>query len=498
MKYFFFLVSILIVADVAAQKQPEFSLTVPEVESKLRFIASDELQGRRTGEPGNNIAAKYIAEAFRSAGALAPEGMEDYMQYINFGKSQTPEEGMLTWGSDTYQHLEDMIVLGGAPLDATAKAVFAGHGLENEQKGWNDYKGVKAEGKIVVVMGGIPNSQDPLETFNAMETKRALAQSKGAIALIEIYRLPFPWGFFKNYMTSDRLTPKSEDAVSSDMSYLWIKEKNPEATLALKKKKTELSIKHNGVYESTVKSQNVVGIIPGTDSTLANEYIALTAHYDHVGTGKNGGSFYTPEDSIFNGARDNGMGTVALIEAAKALGQQPAKRPVILIAFTGEEMGLLGSQYYASNPIIPLNETIFNFNTDGAGYNDKSSISVIGYGRTGTDDAIQAGAKAFNMGVIENPAPDQNLFDRSDNVAFAAKGVPCANFSPGVTGFEEELMKYYHQAADNPDSVDMEYLLKYVQTYIHTARIIADSPSKPIWKAGDKYEEVGKSLYQLK
>ncbi len=497
MKQISLFIAILFSAQLIAQQQPEFSLTVPEVEADLRFIASDELQGRRTGEAGNNIAAKYIAEAYRAAGVQAPEGMEDYMQTINFGKSQVPAEGTLVWGESTYQHMEDMIVLGGIPLDATAKAVFAGHGLENEKKGWDDYKGIKAEGKIVVVMGGIPNSQDPLETFNAMQAKRDLAQSKGAIALIEIYRLPFPWGFFKNYMTSDRLTPKSESTRENTMSYLWIKEKDPEATLLLKKKKTELSVKHNGVTESSVKSQNVIGIIPGTDSTLKNEFIALTAHYDHVGTGKNGGSFYTPEDSIFNGARDNGMGTVALISAAKALAKKPAKRSILLIAFTGEEMGLLGSQYYASNPVIPLTETIFNFNTDGAGYNDKSSISVIGYGRTGTDDAIQAGAKAFGMGVIENPAPDQNLFDRSDNVAFAAKGVPCANFSPGVTGFEEELMKYYHQAADNPESVDFDYLLKYVQTYIHTARIIADAPVKPKWTAGDKYEEIGKKLYGL-
>ena len=313
MKYSLLLICTLLSLQLFAQGEPEFSMTVPDVEAPLRFIASDELQGRRTGEPGCNIAARYIAETFRAAGAKSPEGIEGYMQMINFGKSQTPDEGSLTWGADTYQHLDDMIVLGGAPADLTAKAVFAGHGLENEKKGWNDYKGVRAEGKIVIVMGGIPNSQDPLETFNAMETKRALAESKGAVALIEIYRLPFPWGFFKNYMTSDRLRPMSKEAPGGKMTYMWIKEKDAEATLALKKKKTEMSIKHGGVSESSVKSQNVVGIIPGTDPDLANEYIALTAHYDHVGTGKNGGSFYTPEDSIFNGARDNGMGTVCLL-----------------------------------------------------------------------------------------------------------------------------------------------------------------------------------------
>ncbi len=489
---------LLLLTSFAYGQDPEFDLTVAEVEAQLRFLASDDLQGRRTGEPGNNIAAKYIAEAFRSFGVEAPEGHEDYLQPIHFEKGISPSEGKVTWGNDVYQHMEDMIVLSGGALNQEARAIFVGHGLEDDSKGWNDYKGVKAKGNIMIAMGGVPDSKDPMETFQAMEAKRALAKSKGAIALIELYRQPFPWDFFKNYMTSDRLTAKDKKTEEDDsnFTYIWLKEKNEQAALDLKKGKVTVSIEHTGVAKSTVSSQNVVGIIPGTDPALSTEYIVLTAHYDHVGTGKNGGSFFTPEDSIFNGARDNAMGTVAILSAAKSLAAKPASRPYILVAFTGEEMGLLGSQYYVNQPVVPLKQCIYNFNTDGAGYNDKSSISVIGYGRTGIDDAIQAGAKSVNLGVIENPVPEQGLFDRSDNVSFAAKGVPCANFSPGVSGFDDELMKYYHQAADNPETVDMDYLLKYAQAYVQISRIIGNAPVKPKWKEGDKYEAAGKALYE--
>ena len=221
----------------------------------------------------------------------------------------------------------------------------------------------------------------------------------------------------------------------------------------------------------------------------------MTAHYDHVGVGKQGGGPFTERDSIFNGTRDNAMGTTAILTAAKAFAEMKPKRSIIFLAVTGEELGLLGSEYYADNPLIPLDQVIFNMNTDGAGYNDVSSVSSIGYGRTGTDEAIETASKAFGLGVIQNPAPEQGLFDRSDNVSFAKRGVPCVTLSPGMTTFDQEIGKYYHQVADNPESLDYAYATKYCQTFIHAARLIADAEQRPVWVEGDKYEEVGKELY---
>jgi Zn-dependent M28 family amino/carboxypeptidase len=215
-----------------------------------------------------------------------------------------------------------------------------------------------------------------------------------------------------------------------------------------------------------------------------------------VGVGKQGGGAYSARDSIFNGARDNAMGTVAVLAAAEALAQAPPKRSIIFLPVTGEEVGLLGSRYYADNPVIPLDKVIFNFNVDTGGYNNTKVVGIVGHGRTGTDDILDAGLKPFGLMVKANPAPEQGLFDRSDNVAFARKGVPCLTFTPGFDEFDEEIMKYYHQVADNPDTIDYEYLHKFCQAYAHSARLLADREEKPFWVKGDKYYEAGMNLYR--
>jgi Zn-dependent M28 family amino/carboxypeptidase len=333
-----------------------------------------------------------------------------------------------------------------------------------------------------------------------MRKKRKLAKEKGAVGLIELYRLQFPWQFFLSYFGKEslNLADKMETTKSNpNFVYGWIKEENKETFNAMKdSKKTKVELSSEGFSRRAVTSNNVIGLLEGTDPELKDEYLLITAHFDHVGTGKNGGSPYTPEDSIFNGARDNAMGTTALLGALQALAEAPPKRSVIFLAVTGEEIGLLGSQYYAENPLLPMDQVIFNLNTDGAGYNDPSYVSIVGFGRTGTDGLVEAASNIFGLDVFPNPAPEQNLFDRSDNVSFAKLGVPALCFSPGLTEFDEEISTYYHQAADNPDSIDFDYLQKFCQALARTARLIADDEDRPFWVEGDKYEEAGKQLYE--
>jgi len=156
---------------------------------------------------------------------------------------------------------------------------------------------------------------------------------------------------------------------------------------------------------------------------------------------------------------------------------------------------LLGSQYYADHPLIPLNKVVFNFNTDGAGYTDTTAISIVGGGRTGTDEIIAKGSEAFGLKVITNPVPEMQLFDRSDNVSFAKKGVPCISFSPGFSEFSDDLMKNYHQVSDDTADLDWDYVTKYCKAFAHTTRLLANNKNKPKWVAGDKYEAAAKELY---
>lgn len=475
---------------------PEFQLEKASIEAQLRFIASDELMGRRTGSPGNNIAARFIATHLNAYGYTAPEGADNYFQQVNLAAFRPPQEGSLKLGSHSFSLNEDLILLDGQEKKLDAPAVYANYGWMDEATGHDDYKDLDVKGKVVVVLSGLPDSDDPTAVFKAMSTKKKLAADRGALALVEVYTLSYPWKFFRNYFSRERI--EVTDKPSTDgLIHAWIQATDRSEIESLKNGESlSVELSSGSSSFSSLASQNVIGVLEGSDPKLKDEYILITAHYDHVGTGRQGGGAYGPQDSIFNGARDNGIGVVALLGAAKALAEKRPKRSVIMLAVTGEEMGLLGSQYYAEHPLIPLEKTIFNLNTDGAGYNTTKAAAIIGWGRTGTNKWVEKGLAAFDLEVIPDPAKEQGLFDRSDNVSFAREGVPCLTFSPGFENFDRELMKNYHQVTDEADTVDFEYVQRFVRAFAHTARLIADADKRPEWVAGDKYEEAGKALYQ--
>ncbi|MFK7935654.1 MAG: M20/M25/M40 family metallo-hydrolase [Saprospiraceae bacterium] len=470
------------------------ALQQADVEFPLRFLASDELGGRRTGEMGNDLAARYIAEYFRTYNLQTVEGADDYFQDVPFSGITPPSTAQLTIGDANFMQAEELLMLTGTAADVEAKAVFAGYGWVDNKTGHNDYADLKVADRVVFVLPGTPDAQDPLAVFNSMGKKRQIAAELGAKAVIELYQLPFPWKFFVSYFNKESLQVSKSNG--NDISYGFVNGIDKSVIERMRKgKKVKVKLSHSDYQQRTIKAQNVIGVMEGSDPDLKDEYVLVTAHYDHVGSGKNGGGAFTAEDSIFNGARDNAMGTVAMLGAVKSLSQKRPKRSVVFLAVTAEELGLLGSAYYADNPLIPLDKMIFNLNSDGAGYDDTSAISVVGYGRTGTDELVDRASAMAGLKVLPNPAPEQGLYDRSDNVSFARKGVPAINFSGGVTGFSEEIGKYYHQVADEATSVDFPYFTKMCQVFANLTLMIANDDKKPVWTAGDKYEAAGKALY---
>ena len=478
-------------SSVTTSKLPEFSITRAEVETHVRFLASDELEGRRTGEKGNWTAARYIAEQFRLLG-LKPAGDQgDFFQRINFEKVQAATSASLLLGKDTLKAGKDLVVMSGGLTDVSGEVIYVGYGLTDGEDG---YKGRDVKGRIVVAQGGSPEAKGPGEIFRASRNKRRLASEKGAAALIELYSESIPWNFVNEYFSREQITLPTESTAGKPITHLWLNNANNQHK-QLKEAGQTITLRTSGRPVTTAPSANVAGIIEGNDPKLKNEYVVLSAHFDHVGVGKQGGAPYQASDSIFNGARDNAMGVTAILEAAKSLSQQRPARSILVLAFTGEEIGLLGSKYYTDHPLVPLKQTIFDIDTDGAGYSDTTIVSIIGLERTGAKAEIEAGAKAFGLSVFAEPAPEQGLFDRSDNVNFAIKGVPAPDFSPGFKSFDEAIAKYYHQAIDNPESLNFNYVLRYCQAYAHTARLIANRPTRPQWSAGDKYEPAAKALY---
>lgn len=482
---------------------PEFSAKKSEVEANMRFLAGDELMGRRTGEQGNWVAARYIAEQFRKFGvkpvsagsATTAFPTNAFYQNVPFDKMNAPGAGEITVIAETLKSGQDWILMSGPATDVTAPIVYAAYGLENSAKGWDDYKGLDVKGKIVLVQSGTPDVQTPAEIAAASSEKRKLAAEKGAIAVIELFNAPIPWNVVTRFFSGEKISLADTDKKAiQEIPHAWVNGKEAGFTRSLRAA-TEVRFKTSGRTNETIISPNVVGYIEGTDPNLKSEYILLSAHYDHVGTGKKGGQAFTPEDSIFNGARDNAFGTVALLTAAEAFSKNPPKRSVLIVALTGEEVGLLGSRYYAAHPLLPLNKCIFNINSDGAGYNDTTIVSVMGLERTGARAEMEKAANAFGLGVFADPSPEQGLFDRSDNVNFAKEGIPAPTFTPGFKEFNGDIMKNYHQVSDNPETIDFDYLLKFSKAFTYAARLIADRATPPQWIKGDKYEEAAKKLY---
>ncbi|MCS5489407.1 M28 family peptidase [Algoriphagus limi] len=482
------LVLVLSAPSWAQKKDIEKRFKEKEAIGHFSYLASDELMGRDPIRPEIAMAYNYIADQLKKYGTQPLPGADGYFQNIPFRLSTPPKEGNLTLGDSKFSQGQEMLVLNGDAISGTFEVVDLGFGNPE------DFAGKDLKGKVIVTNVGAPDRMSPAQLFSAGREKAARAQEAGAVALIEKFNIPsVPWQLISNFL--NRPTLGLDQGESSSLPYLWVKDL--ENSLAKKisdgaVKSAQLDIK--GKENRAIDGKNVIGWIEGTDDNLKDEYVLLSAHYDHVGVG-------TPDaagDSIYNGARDNAVGTVAVLNAAKYFAKNPPKRSVIFALWTAEEKGLLGSAYFANNPLVPLDKIIFNLNIDNGGYNDTEVITVIGLGRTSSDPLISEAVSEFGLEAIADPAPEQGLYDRSDNVNFARKGIPSPTFSLGFRAFDDEINKYYHKPGDQVDNFDLDYAVKYWKSYILAAELIANDPNKPLWNAGDKYEDVSKELYGLK
>ncbi|HUP12371.1 MAG TPA: M28 family peptidase, partial [Niastella sp.] len=396
-----------------------------------------------------------------------------------------PTAGAFVVGDKTYYIGKDFLQTRGSSLQLTAPVVFAGFGSPA------DLANLDVKGKIVVVNMGENDSTRVMGSTRFRDAKQKRLQEKGAVGLVERYWQPVAdWELPKHYYSGQR----APDQLDSLMPVFLVHDPGGELS-AVVKSSASATINVTGNYLINVPAKNVMGWVEGTDPQLKNQFVVLSAHYDHIGVAPVPKMEEGKLDSIYNGARDNAIGATAVINAARYFTQHPAKRSILFIAFTGEEMGMLGSKYFAEHPTIGLEKLVYNLNIDNGGYNDTNSVNVIGLGRTSADDDIKKACLAYGLTVAGDPAPEQNLFDRSDNVSFAAKGIPAPSFGMGVSKLDERIMKRYHQLSDEIGDMDLAYIVKYMKAYILAAKYIADNPAQPRWKQGDKYESAWKKLY---
>jgi len=487
MKKYSILFAFLFVGILTAQNDKEIVASLveyQEVKDQLFYISSDELLGRDTGSEGIAMAADYIIGALQRYGAKPVPGSSGFLQEVPLQRMGPPKQRQAIISGKEYNNALNFT---GTEITYTENIIFLGYGNQD------DFANADVKGKFIIVKAGTSAGQGPMELFNEIEAKVERAKNAGAKGMIELAPInPMIWGFVENSFNEERVTLQEEEG-EEDFHLIWVLDSDSEIAKSMNQgKAVNVSLNFSGADKSPFVCHNIVAYIEGTDPVLKNEYIIYGAHYDHVGVG-------TPDatgDSIYNGARDNGVGTVSLMQMAKNLGQHPTKRSALFIFFTAEELGLLGSRYYVNNPLLPLENMVYLLNSDNAGYNDTSLVTIFGLYRTTASDHFKTAASAFGLTAIDDPAPEQNLFDRSDNVNFAMKGIPAPTYSMGFTSFSGHLLETYHQPGDEAHTIDFDYLVKFFKSYVLTGRLIANDPQRPFWTPGDKYEEAGKELYK--
>lgn len=454
-----------------------------EIEAHLSFLAADEMKGRNAGSPEIEIAANYIRANFKSHGLKPVAGANQYFQRVDQLKLLPATYGVATIGDKEFKLKESLLIIDGDSMSWAADYIYVGYGSEDELKKYD------LSGKMVLALAGAKDADMLNKVMMASSDKLKNVRAAGAKGLVEILALPqAPWPTLVNYLSNTSWTIKKP---GETIPHVWIKPADLSALSLKEGQSIKGSLVISGKKKVAVPGKNVIAMVEGTDAKLKNEFIIVTAHYDHIGIGKNKDS----EDSIFNGARDNAIGATALMETAKYLKSNPPKRSVILIALTSEEKGLLGSKWYTENPLVPLAKTVLSINCDGVGYNDKTILTSISWGRTSTDPIIAKAAKTYGLGVGGDPDPKEGFFERSDQVSFASKGVVAIKLQPGLARMDDEIRKYYHRQADEVSSLDFEYLTKFYKAFVTAVHDLASQTQAFSWNKGDKYEETSVKLY---
>jgi len=460
------------------------TITKEDLSDHLHILASDEYEGRETGEPGNYKAAKYISDNFKALGLPAIGIENSYYQNVAFNRTGW-EKNEMTVNGNNYKHLWDYMTFATMSDNMsdlnTEEVIFLGYGIDDKE--YSDYKGNNVKGKIIIINKGEPINKDsisyitgkkePSEWTSNIWKKLEIAQSKGvkSVLIIEDQLKEF-LGKNRRFLVSPSL--ELGDGEVKDRKYanhVYISSTIAKDIIGKKAKKIKRwrkkNIKKGKAKDiklcpdlsmdfvkdvSVLKGHNVLGFIEGSDKK--EEVIVISGHYDHLG--KKG-------RDVYNGADDNGSGTSTVMEIAEAFikakneGNGP-RRSVLCLLVTGEEKGLLGSEYYAENPLFALENTVANVNIDMVGRVDKKYASspeyiyVIGSDRLSTDlhkinEEINSEYSQIIMDYKYNSEDDPNrYYFRSDHYNFAKKGIPAIFFFSGV---HED----YHRTSDTVDKI---------------------------------------------
>jgi Zn-dependent M28 family amino/carboxypeptidase len=524
----FFILSAALLSACGKQDKPAKPITADEIKSHIAVLADDSLMGRKPFTAGEPKAINYISEQFRKLG-LEPGNNGSYFQEvpmaeitgspsktmeISGGKSPITLSALTDYVASTRQEL-DGVELKNSPL------VFAGYGVVAPEYHWNDYAGLDVKGKTVIVLVNDPGFKGDTMTYYGRWTyKYEEAARQGAAGVIIIHQTKaasYPWSVVASSFPGAKLYLQQKDKhLGRCKIESWMTEDAAKKVfaaagitgdlreMARKKgfKPVPLNLNISVSVHNKLKyamSHNVIATLKG--STNSGEYIIYTAHWDHLGIGK-------PDakgDSIYNGAVDNADGVASLISMAKAFTdvKEKPKRSIIFLAVTAEEQGLLGSEYYATHPIYPLNKTIADLNMDALGsYGETKDFAITGKGQNDLDDYVKKYAEADGGVVVGDRNPGAGGYYRSDHFNFAKVGVPALDMNNGDISLahgaewgkqkqKEYNANHYHQASDNytPD-MDATGMAQVANLLFNVGYQLSNETTYPGWKNGSEFKAI--------
>jgi Zn-dependent M28 family amino/carboxypeptidase len=505
-----------------------------------KILSSDEYEGRAPGTKGEELTVRYLEDQFRRAGLKPGNTDGTYVQKVPLvGITPTPAPLVLKKGSQptTLKWKEDVVawtkhVAESASIDGS-ELVFVGYGVVAPEFNWDDYKGVDVKGKTLVMLVNDPPVPDPAnpsqldpKTFGGKAMtyygrwtyKYEIGQQKGAAAVLIVHETgPAGYGFNvvqgKTGEQFDLVTPDKNMSRPSIEAWITLDKAKELLTLAgqdfdaLKAqaatrefKPVPLGITASMTIKNklrTINSRNVIGRFDGSDDKVKDEFVVYTAHWDHFGKSAEG---------IFHGAEDDALGCAALVEMARAFGKlqapafAPPRRSILFVAVTGEEQGLLGSQYYSVTPIYPLAKTLANINMDSWNVHGRTKdMTLTGYGASELDDYAAAAAAEQGRVVHGDAEPEKGFYYRSDHFNFAKEGVPALDPAAGVDYIgqpadyakkvrDEWTEKRYHTPRDvvlpewNLDGTREDLKVLFAVGYR-----VAQADKFPEWKPGNEF-----------
>ncbi|MDF7775871.1 M28 family metallopeptidase [Sphingomonas sp. AOB5] len=512
-----------------AAKTNDPGISVDTLKQVTEKLSSDEFEGRAPATAGEEKTVAYLIERMKAAG-LEPGNEGSWVQDVPLVELTAKNVSPLTFTGGkgdaiSLNYRTDMVI---STYQVTPKTeirnsdvVFVGYGINAPERGWNDYAGVDVKGKTVVILINDPDWETKelkgdfggraMTYYGRWTYKYEEAARQGAAAAIIVHNTEpaaYGWNVVQSSWTGPQLEQDTPgDHMDQSKAIGWMQQdyakrlffkggQDYDKLVAAAKTKGFKAVPLTGVkasvsFDSDIRrqaSKNVIGILPGTERK--DEYVLYSAHWDHLGRCEK-----VNNDDICNGALDNASGTAALIAIAEAQKKKgPAKRTMIFLAVTAEESGLLGSKYYAENPVFPLSQTVGGVNMDGVNLNGPAKDFVFtGVGKSELEDLMKKLVEAEGRVVVPEPTPEKGFYYRSDHFSFAKLGVPMFYGESGedlVNGGKEAGKKAaddytenrYHQPSDQYDPKwDWSGAIADLNLFFWLGRQLADGDTWPNW-----------------